>query len=79
MANVTPRFEGEVETRWLVHGGADREMEILREFSFIDSTGYHWVAHPGEKVDGASIPEQVLVYSGGYTVHWRLPARECRS
>jgi hypothetical protein len=59
MANVTPRFEGEVETRWLVHGGADREMEILREFSFIDSTGYHWVAHPGEKVDGASIPEQV--------------------
>ncbi len=59
MAEITPRFEGEVETRWLVHGGADREMEILREFSFVDSTGYRWVAHPGEKVDGASIPEQV--------------------
>jgi hypothetical protein len=59
MPSFAPRFEGEVETRWLVHGGADREMEILREFAFVDSTGYRWAAYPGEKVDGASIPEQV--------------------
>jgi hypothetical protein len=59
MADDIPHFEGEVETRWLIHGGADREMELLREFVFVDSTGYRWVAHPGEKVDGASIPQQV--------------------
>jgi hypothetical protein len=59
MTDTAPHFEGDVETRWLVHGGADREMELLREFAFVDSKGYRWVAHSGEKVDGASIPEQV--------------------
>lgn len=54
-----PRFEGNVETRWLVEPGEDREMEMLSEFAFIDSTGYRWTAHPGEQVDGASIPEVV--------------------
>jgi hypothetical protein len=56
---ATPHFEGNVDTRWLVHGGADREMELLSEFAFVDSFGYRWTAHAGEKVDGASIPDQV--------------------
>jgi hypothetical protein len=59
MTKVIPYFEGDVDTRWLVHGGADREMQLLSEFAFIDSAGYRWAAHSGEKVDGASIPEQV--------------------
>ena len=59
MTDSTPHFEGNVDTRWLVHGGADREMELLSAFAFVDSTGYRWAAHPGEKIDGASIPDQV--------------------
>ena len=59
MSDSTPHFEGNVDTRWLVHGGADREMKLLSAFAFVDSAGYRWAAHPGEKVDGASIPEQV--------------------
>jgi Protein of unknown function (DUF1353) len=59
MTGSRPHFEGNVDTRWLVHGGADREMELLSPFAFVDSTGYRWAAHPGEKVDGASIPDQV--------------------
>ena len=59
MTDRTPHFEGDVDTRWLVHGGADREMELLSEFAFIDSQGYRWAAHRGERVDGASIPDQV--------------------
>jgi hypothetical protein len=59
MADRIPHFDGDVDTRWLVHGGADREMELLSEFAFVDSAGYRWAAHAGEKVDGASIPDQV--------------------
>ena len=57
MSESTPHFEGNVDTRWLVHGGADRaRYELLSAFAFVDSTGHRWAAHPGEKVDGASIP-----------------------
>jgi hypothetical protein len=59
MALTEPHFEGNVETRWLVTPGADREMELLSDFSFVDSTAYRWTAHRGEHVDGASIPEVI--------------------
>jgi hypothetical protein len=31
-------------------------MELLSEFAFVDSFGYRWTAHAGEKVDGAASP-----------------------
>jgi hypothetical protein len=34
-------------------------MELLTAFDFLDSTGYRRTAHPGEKVDGASVPHQL--------------------
>jgi hypothetical protein len=59
MTASTPHFEGDVDTRRLVHGGPGREMELLTAFDFLDSTGYRRTAHPGEKVDGASVPHQL--------------------
>src|SRR5574337_428272 len=57
MPTATPHFEGDVETRWLVEPNADRRMELLSEFTFVDSTKYRWTAKPGDIVDGASIPQ----------------------
>ena len=54
-----PHFKGEVETRWLVEPDEDRKMELLENFSFIDSSSYEWEAQKGDVVDGASIPEVV--------------------
>jgi hypothetical protein len=54
-----PHFEGNVDTRWLVERAEDRTMEVLSEFAFVDSSRYRWEAHPGDKVDGTSIPEAV--------------------
>lgn len=59
MPPTKPHFEGQVETRWLMDAQEDRRMEILRQFAFVDSTGYRWTARPGDVVDGASIPEVV--------------------
>jgi hypothetical protein len=52
-----PRFEGEVETRWLRHSGRDRDMWLLDDFVFVDSRGVRWPAPSGRTIDGASIPE----------------------
>lgn len=52
-------FIGEVEARWLVEVGADRQMELLAPFAFKDSEEFIWQASKGDKVDGASIPEVV--------------------
>lgn len=51
-----PRFDGEVETRWLVHEGDDRAMTLLTDFTFVDSRDVAWRAPAGACVDGASIP-----------------------
>jgi hypothetical protein len=51
-----PRFEGEVETQWLRHSGADRDMRLLADFAFIDSRGVVWPGPAGRTVNGASIP-----------------------
>jgi hypothetical protein len=54
-----PHFEGHADTRWLVESGEDRKMQMLSEFAFVDGGEYRWVAHVGETVDGASIPDLV--------------------
>lgn len=53
------KFIGEVETRWLRNGGADRDMELLSDFSFVDARGVRWDAPKGWKINGASIPPQL--------------------
>ena len=35
---------------------ADRQMTLLKDFSFIDSKGEEWTAPKNYKIDGASIP-----------------------
>jgi hypothetical protein len=52
-------FIGEVETRWLHHDGADRDMELLSDFAFVDPKGVRWDAPKGWKINGASIPPQL--------------------
>ena len=56
---MTAHFEGEVEVRWLVEDGEDRKMQLLADFSFVDSKGFRWEAKKNDVVDGASIPEVV--------------------
>ena len=60
----TSRFDGEVETRWLVHGDHDRDMKLLRSFTFVDKNGRRWTAPRGFDVDGASIPRPLWVTFG---------------
>lgn len=52
-------FIGEVKTRWLKHDGADRDMQLLSDFAFIDSAGVRWDAPAGSIINGASIPRQL--------------------
>src|SRR5947207_3005769 len=49
-------FIGDVEAKWLVENGQDRRMELLHEFSYIDTSGKRWTAPNGWIIDGASIP-----------------------
>lgn len=52
-------FIGEVDTRWLRHDGEDRNMELLSDFTFVDSKGSSWNAKKGAVINGASIPRQL--------------------
>lgn len=56
---MAAHFEGNVDARWLIDPGADRSMQLLADFSFVDSSGFKWEAKAGDIVDGASIPEAV--------------------
>ena len=58
------RFIGEVRTRWMKHGGADRRMELLEDFVFQDDGGVLWTAPAGGVVDGASIPRFLWTTQG---------------
>jgi Protein of unknown function (DUF1353) len=62
-------FEGKVKTEWIE---ANRKMQLLEDFSFVDSKGTKWPAPKGSIVDGASIP-QVLwsVVGSPYTGEYR--------
>ncbi|MDP3735969.1 MAG: DUF1353 domain-containing protein [Hyphomonadaceae bacterium] len=71
MANEA-NFSGQPETKWLTQPNiADRNMELLKGFSYRDWKGVAWNAPQGTVVDGATIPRALwsLVgspYSGDY-------------
>jgi hypothetical protein len=49
-------FSGNPQTEWLSEQGRDREMELLREFSYTDPDKREWKARAGSRINGASIP-----------------------
>jgi hypothetical protein len=55
-------FVGDVEVRWCKDG---RNMELLKDFSYIDPVGKKWTATKGYKTDGASIPQVFWSIVGG--------------
>ncbi len=62
-------FEGDVRTLWLVEAAigddeADRRMQLLEDFAFVDPNGQRWLAPVGSKIDGASIPRMLWSIAG---------------
>src|SRR5436190_22964378 len=66
-------FSGEPEAVWLTEEGTeDRNMRILKEFSFEDPDAKKWVAPIASIVDGASIPRALWAIVGSpYTGDYR--------
>jgi len=58
------KFQGDVECRWLIHGRHDRDMRLLKPFSFVDENGRKWTAPKDFDVDGASIPRPLWATFG---------------
>lgn len=56
------RFIGTIQTEWLPDG---RSMRLLKDLTFVDSTGVEWEAPRGSIVDGASIPKVAWSVVGG--------------
>lgn len=66
-----PDFIGKVIVEWL-DGESDRDMVLLEDFGFRDSSGKLWLAPKGTKVDGASIPRLFWTLVGSpYTGRYR--------
>ena len=59
-----PTFEGDVEAKWLVHGHHDRDMKLIKPFTFVDKNGRKWTAPRNFEVDGASIPRPLWATFG---------------
>jgi hypothetical protein len=65
-------FVGEVETGWLEpENEPDRDMRLLKDFSFMDPANKIWRAPQGSVINGASIPRSLWTligspYSGDY-------------
>jgi hypothetical protein len=62
-------FEGDVRTLWLVEEAvgddeADRRMQLLEDFAFVDPNGQRWLAPAGRTIDGASIPRMLWSIAG---------------
>src|SRR6266403_3408249 len=55
-------YSGPVDTRWDSDG---RSMTLLNELRYTDPKGVVWIAPPGSKVDGASIPRSLWSLMGG--------------
>lgn len=51
-----PHFVGELVTRWLRHDGEDRLMQLVQDFTFVQSPELSWTAPAGFIFDGTSIP-----------------------
>jgi hypothetical protein len=63
MRNATgPRFSGHPKTEWLDDG---RDMQLLTDFSFIDSKQNRWTAPSNSTIDGTSIPPVFWSIVGG--------------
>lgn len=58
-------FEGKVKVEWLQGKSAERRMQLLEEFSYIDPKGKRWVAKKGYVTDGATIPKVFWSFVGG--------------
>jgi hypothetical protein len=62
-------FEGKVKTEWIE---ANRKMQLLEDFTFVDAKGVKWPAPKGSIVDGASIPQVLWSLVGSpYTGEYR--------
>jgi len=66
-------FSGDPKTEWLVDpGGADRDMQLLEDFSYTDPAGKRWPAPKGSVINGASIPRPLWATVGSpYTDDYR--------
>lgn len=66
------QFSGHPAVRWLTESGADRDMELLEDFTFIDPAGVVWDAPTASIVNGASIPRPLWALVGSpYTGDYR--------
>ena len=54
-------FKGRIVTEWL---GDGRQMRLLEDFSYVDSSQRLWVAPADSIVDGASIPKAIWSIAG---------------
>ena len=59
---VFGRFEGDVVTKWITD---DLEMELVKDFNYIDPSGKRWTAPTGSIINGASIPSMFWSVIGG--------------
>ena len=67
------QFSGDPQATWLTEDGTqDRNMKLLRDFSFADPDTKPWPAPAGSVVDGASIPRALWTIVGSpYTGDYR--------
>ena len=56
------RFEGDVVTKWITD---DLEMELVKDFKYVDPQGKQWKAPTGSVINGASIPSMFWSVIGG--------------
>ncbi len=62
-------FVGTVKTEWIE---ANRKMQLLGDFAYVDPNGVEWKAPKGSVVDGASIPQVLWTVAGSpYTGEYR--------
>jgi hypothetical protein len=68
---VSGHFVGEVEVTWLSHAGADRDMRLLQDFSFVDDAGTQWPVPKGAVINGASIPQLLWTWGPPFVGDYR--------
>jgi hypothetical protein len=56
------RFHGDVVTKWITD---DLEMELVKDFHYVDPHGKEWKAPTGSVINGASIPSMFWSVIGG--------------
>jgi hypothetical protein len=56
------RFHGDVVTKWITD---DLEMELVKDFHYVDPQGKEWKAPTGSVINGASIPSMFWSVIGG--------------